>query len=58
MVGVASGVLLRSAGSIDGVYADSWSEAIFGRHGEHLDHAHHPYAASPTASRTSPACGR
>jgi cation transport ATPase len=42
---IASGVIVAVAWIIDGVYADSWSEAIFGRHGEHLGHAHHPYAA-------------
>ena len=41
----ASGALLLAGWIIDGVYADSWTEAVFGRHGEHLDHAHHPYAA-------------
>ena len=42
---IASGVLLVIGWIIDGVYADSWVEAVFGRHGEHLEHAHHPYAA-------------
>jgi cation transport ATPase len=42
---VASGVILSIGWIVDGVYADSWSEAIFGRHGEHAAHAHHPYAA-------------
>ena len=41
----ASGAILLAGWIIDGVYADSWTEAVFGRHGEHLDHAHHPYAA-------------
>jgi cation transport ATPase len=41
----ASGVVLLIGWIIDGVYADSWVEAVFGRHGEHLEHAHHPYAA-------------
>jgi cation transport ATPase len=41
----ASGVVLVIGWLIDGAYADSWTEAIFGSHGEHLDHAHHPYAA-------------
>jgi len=41
----ASGIVLLAGWIIDGVYADSWTEAVFGRHGEHLDHAHHPSAA-------------
>jgi cation transport ATPase len=41
----ASGAILLAGWIIDGVYADSWTEAVFGRHGEHLDHGHHPYAA-------------
>jgi len=42
---VASGVIFIIGWIIDGIYADSWSEALFGRHGEHAGHAHHPYAA-------------
>jgi cation transport ATPase len=42
---IASGVVFAIAWIIDSVYADSWTEAIFGRHGEHMDHAHHPAAA-------------
>jgi len=42
---IASGVVLAVGWIVDGVYADSWSEAFFGRHGEHAGHAHHPYAA-------------
>jgi cation transport ATPase len=42
---VASGAVLLVGWIIDGIYADSWIEAVFGRHGVHLDHAHHPYAA-------------
>jgi len=42
---IASGVILSIGWIVDGAYADSWSEAIFGRHGEHALHAHHPYAA-------------
>lgn len=42
---VASGVVFAIGWIVDGIYADSWSEALFGRHGEHLEHAHHPYAA-------------
>jgi cation transport ATPase len=41
----ASGAIFAVAWIIDGVNADSWSEALFGRHGEHVGHAHHPYAA-------------
>ncbi len=41
----ASGAILLAGWIIDGIYADSWTEAVFGRHGEHLDHAHHRYAA-------------
>ncbi len=42
---IASGVLLAVGWVIDGVYSDSWTEAVFGRHGDHFDHAHHPSAA-------------
>jgi cation transport ATPase len=42
---VASGIVFAVGWVIDAVYADSWSEALFGRHGEHIGHAHHPYAA-------------
>jgi cation transport ATPase len=42
---IASGVVLVLGWIIDGVFSDSWTEAIFGRHGDHLGHAHHPYAA-------------
>lgn len=41
---IASGVVFVVGWIIDGVYAESWSEAVFG-HGEALDHSHHPYAA-------------
>ncbi len=43
---ILSGVVLSIGWIVDGTYADSWSEAIFGRHGEHAGHAHHPYAAA------------
>lgn len=43
---IASGVVLAIGWIVDGAYADSWGEAIFGRHGEHAFHAHHPYAAA------------
>jgi cation transport ATPase len=42
---VASGAVFVIGWIIDGIYADSWTEALFGRHGEHVDHAHHPAAA-------------
>jgi cation transport ATPase len=42
---IASGAMFTVAWIIDGYYADSWTEALFGRHGEHAGHAHHPLAA-------------
>ena len=39
----ASGVILMVGWIIDGIYAESWTEAIFGGH-EQGGHAHHPYA--------------
>jgi cation transport ATPase len=42
---IASGVVLMIGWIVDGIYADSWVEAVFGLHGEDLEHAHHPYAA-------------
>lgn len=41
----ASGALIGIGWIIDGVYSDSWTEALFGRQGSHAGHAHHPYAA-------------
>ncbi|MBY0493588.1 MAG: cation transporter [Cyanobacteria bacterium] len=41
---IASGAVMLIGWIVDGVYADSWTEAVFGRHGD-LDHAHHSYAA-------------
>ncbi len=41
---IASGVVFVVGWIVDGVYAESWTEAVFG-HGEALDHSHHPYAA-------------
>jgi cation transport ATPase len=46
----ASGVFLLIGWAIDGLFAESWTEAVFGNHGD-PDHAHHPgamvaYAAS------------
>ena len=45
---VASGVTLLAGWAIDGVYADSWTEAVFGDHGEN-GHAHHPAAMAAYA---------
>ena len=42
---VASGIVFVIGWTIDGIYAGSWTEAIFGGHGEGLNHTHHPYAA-------------
>ena len=42
----ASGVVLLIGWIIDGVYADNWVEAVFGRHDEHLGHSHHGVAAA------------
>lgn len=46
----ASGVLLLVGWAVDGMFAESWTEAVFGNHGEG-GHSHHPgamvaYAAS------------
>ena len=40
---VASGVALLMGWLIDGIYAESWTEAVFGNHGEG-NHAHYPAA--------------
>jgi cation transport ATPase len=45
---VASGVTLVIGWAIDGVYADSWTEAMFGDHGG-TGHAHHPAAIAAYA---------
>ncbi|MEO7157891.1 MAG: cation transporter [Vicinamibacterales bacterium] len=42
----ASGVVLLIGWIIDGVYAENWAEAVFGRHDEHLGHSHHGLAAA------------
>ena len=42
---VASAIVFAIGWIIDGAYADSWTEAIFGGHGDGLNHTHHPYAA-------------
>ncbi|MEP6783901.1 MAG: cation transporter [Acidobacteriota bacterium] len=43
---IASGAIFLVGWIIDGLNADSWSEALFGGHGAQLDHAHHSYAAA------------
>lgn len=47
----ASGVLLLVGWAIDGVLAESWTEAVFGNHGEN-GHAHHPGAMVAYAAST------
>ena len=42
---VASGIIFVIGWIVDGVNSDSWSEAVFGGHGDSLGHSHHPYAA-------------
>jgi cation transport ATPase len=42
---VASGVIFVIGWIIDGVNSDSWTEAVFGGHGDSSGHSHHPYAA-------------
>jgi cation transport ATPase len=44
----AGGAMLVVGWTIDGVYSDSWAEAIFGGHGD-ADHAHHPAAIAAYA---------
>lgn len=41
---IASGVLVGVGWIIDGVHADTWTEALFGTHDQH-GHLHHPSAA-------------
>lgn len=43
---MASGVAVMAGWIIDGMYADTWLEALVGRQGDHVGHAHHPYAAA------------
>ncbi len=45
---VASGVTLLIGWIADGVYAESWTEAVFGNHGD-SGHAHHPAAVAAYA---------
>jgi cation transport ATPase len=44
----ASGAALLVGWTIDGAYAESWTEAVFGNHGE--GHAHHPAAIAAYAA--------
>ena len=46
---VASGVLLLAGWAIDGVFAESWTEAVFGNPAD-PDHAHHPAAMAAYAA--------
>jgi cation transport ATPase len=45
---VASGVFLGLGWIVDGIYSESWTEAVFGNHGE-SGHAHHPAAVAAYA---------
>ncbi len=45
---VASGATLLIGWAIDGAYAESWTDAVFGDHGEN-GHAHHPAAIATYA---------
>lgn len=44
---IASGLVFAVGWAIDGAYAESWTEAIFGHaeHAGHAGHSHHPYAS-------------
>ncbi len=42
----ASGAIFLIGWAIDAATSDSWTEALFGGHGDSLEHAHHPYAAA------------
>src|SRR5918993_1506506 len=46
---IASGVFLGIGWIVDGIYSDSWTEAVFGNHGE-TGHAHHPAAVAAYAT--------
>ena len=50
----ASGVVLLAGWVIDGAFSESWTEAVFGNHGD-PEHAHHP--AAVIAYATSAATG-
>lgn len=43
---VVSGIIFLIGWTIDGLNSDSWTEALFGGHGDQFNHAHHPYAAA------------
>ena len=45
---VTSGITLLVGWLIDGIYAESWTDAVFGDHGD-PDHAHHPAALATYA---------
>ena len=45
---VASGVFLAAGWLVDGIYSESWTEAVFGNHGE-SGHAHHQLAVAAYA---------
>lgn len=49
---IASGVALAIGWIIDGIYAESWTEALFGDHADpgRSDHAHHPAAMAAYAA--------
>jgi cation transport ATPase len=42
----ASGIIFLIGWLIDALNADSWTEAVFGGHGDQFGHAHHPVAAA------------
>ena len=46
----ASGVALLIGWMVDGIYAESWTEAVFGNPGEGGGHAHHPAAMAAYAA--------
>ena len=46
---IASGVFLGIGWIVDGIYSESWTEAVFGNHGE-SGHAHHPAAVAAYAT--------
>lgn len=43
---VAGGIIFMAGWLIDGLNSDSWTEAVFGGHGDEFGHAHHRYAAA------------
>jgi cation transport ATPase len=46
---IASGVFLGIGWIVDGIHSESWTEAVFGNHGE-SGHAHHPGAVAAYAA--------